>query len=137
MKVSKFYKTETMGLIVRAEPIGEKFMEGQPQLKQTLQKTGWLKFIEIFYGYHKEITKSFARSFDATEVEIGDIKFVVTKYYIAEATELPRLGERWFKNKKFHSEYWKVILRNPGMDVTVFEKEFLFQHSRTNGVICY
>ena len=56
------------------------------------------------------------------EVEIGDIKFVVTDSFIAEATELPRLGERWFKNKEFHDESWKVILKNLGMDTSVFRK---------------
>ena len=51
-----------------------------------LQKAGWLCFIEKFNGYHKEITKFFARSFNGMDVEIGDIKFVVTKSFIAEAT---------------------------------------------------
>lgn len=100
MKVKKFYEIKTMGLIIRAEPVGAKFMEGYPQLKEILQKAGWLNFIENFDGYHKEITKYFARSFNGTEVEIGDIKFVVTKSYIVEATKLPRLGERWFKKKR-------------------------------------
>lgn len=61
------------------------------------------QFIEKFDGFQKEITKYFARSFDGTEVEIGEIKFVVTKSYIAEAIELLGHGERWFKNKEFHS----------------------------------
>ena len=87
-----------------------------------MQKVGWLNFIENFDGFHKKITKYFARSFAGTEVEIGDIKFEVIKSYIAEATELPRHGERCFKNKEFHSESWKVILRNLGMDVSMFRK---------------
>ncbi len=87
-----------------------------------LQKDVWFNFIEKFDGYHKDITKYFARSFDGIEVEIGDIKFAVTKSYIVEATKLPRFGERWFKNKEFHSESWKVIFRNLGMDVTVFRR---------------
>lgn len=52
-----------------------------------LQKAGWLKFIEKFDGFHKEITKSFARSFYGTDVEIGDIKFAVAESFIIEATE--------------------------------------------------
>ena len=111
-----------MGLIVRTEPIGVKYMEGYPQLKGMLQKVGWLCFIEKFNGYHKEITKSFSRSFDGMEVEIGDIKFSVTESFITEETKLPKLGERWFKNKKFHDESWKAILKNPGMDTSVFRK---------------
>jgi len=111
-----------MGLIVRIEPVGVKYMEGYPQLKWMLQKVGWLNFIEKFDDYHKEITKSFAKSFDGTEAEIGYIKFAVIESFIAEEIELPRQGERWFKNKEFHGEPWKVILGNPSMDVTVFRK---------------
>lgn len=111
-----------MGLIARTEPIGVKYMEGYPQLKGMLQKASWLCFIEKFNGYHKEITKSFARSFDGTQVEIGDIKFAFTESFIAKATELPRLGEMWFKNKEFHDESWKVILKNLGMDISIFKK---------------
>lgn len=46
----------------------------------------------------------------------------MTKSFLAEATELLRHGERWFKNKAFHNESWKVILKNPGMDVSLFRK---------------
>jgi len=97
-------------------------VRGYPQLKGMLQKARWLNFIEKFDSYHKEITKSFARSFDGTKVEIGDIKFAVTESFIEEVTKFPRQGERWFKSKEFHGESWKIILRNPGMDVTIFRK---------------
>jgi len=122
LKVKELYVVEGMGLIVRSKPVGAKYMEGYPQLKEMLQKVGWLKLIDKFDGFHKEITKSFARYFDGTEVEIRDIKFEVTESFITEAIELPRHGERWFKNKEFHSKSWKVILKNPGMDVSVFRK---------------
>jgi len=96
--------------------MGVKYMEGYPQLKGMLQKAGWLSFIVKFNGYHKKITKSFARSFDGMDVEIGDIQFAVTESFIAKATKFPRLEESWLKNKEFHDESWKVILKNPGMD---------------------
>lgn len=63
-----------------------------------LKKASWWSFIEKFDGHHKEITKPFARSFDGMDMEIGDIKFTVTESFITEATELPKVGERWFKN---------------------------------------
>jgi len=34
-----------MGLIVRSEPVGAKYMAGYPQLKEMLQKYGWLNFM--------------------------------------------------------------------------------------------
>lgn len=42
MKVKEFCEMEDMGLIIRSEPTGEKYMEGYPQLKEMLQKVGWL-----------------------------------------------------------------------------------------------
>ena len=100
-------------------------MEGYPQLKEMFQKAGWLKFIKKFDGFHKEITKSFARSFDGTELEIGDIKFTVTKSLITEATGLLRIGERWFKNRATEGEEWKTFLKTPSMDITIFKKGIL------------
>ena len=64
-----------------------------------LQQIGWLQFLEKFNGFHKEVTKTFARSFQGTEVEVGDVKFTVTEVFIAEATRLFRNGERWFKTE--------------------------------------
>ena len=84
-------------------------MEGYPQVNEMLQKVQWIWFIEKFDGFHMEVTKSFVRYFDGIEVEIGDIKFSVTEAFVAEATKLPRTGERWFKNKEIHSEEWKVF----------------------------
>ena len=98
-----------MGLIVRTEPVGTKYLEGYPQVREMLQQAGWLQFFKKFSGFHKEVTKTFARSFKGTEVEIGDIKFTITEASIAEATEFPRQGERWFKNREFHNEAWKLL----------------------------
>ena len=113
---------EIMGLILRTEPVGTKYLEGYPQSREMLQQVGWLQFLEKFNGFHKEVTKTFARSFKGTEVEVGDIKLTVTEVFIAEATGFLRHGERWFKNREFHNESWKKILKSPGMDVTVFKK---------------
>ena len=87
-----------------------------------LQQIGWLQFLEKFNGCHNEVTKTFARSFQGTEVEIGDVKFTVSEVFIAEATGLSRNGERWFKNREFHNDSWKQILKSPNMDVSVFKK---------------
>lgn len=79
-------------------------------MKKILKKARWLRFIQKFKGYNNEITKTFARSFNGLEVEVGDLKFTFTEASIAAATELPQEGERWFKNKSFHKKVWRVIL---------------------------
>jgi len=111
-----------MGQLLRAEPEGPKFLERYPQVKDLLKKVKWLRFIQKFKGHNKEITKAFARYFNNKVVEIGYLKFTVTEASIAAATDLPQEGEHWFKNKILDEQAWKVILRNPGMDVTVFKK---------------
>ena len=87
-----------------------------------LKKAKWLRFIQKFKGYHREVTKAFAKSFDGLEVELGDLKFTVTEASIVAAIELPQGGEHWFKNRGIGDEAWRVILWDPGMDVTVFKK---------------
>lgn len=66
-----------MGIIVLTEPIGRRILEGYPQTGELLQKAQWLDFIENFDGFHREVTKTFARSFDGAKVEIGDVKFTM------------------------------------------------------------
>jgi len=68
-------------------------MEGYLQVKNILKKARWLRFIQKFRGYNKEITKAFARYFNGLEVETGDLKFTVTEASIVAATELPQEGE--------------------------------------------
>lgn len=111
-----------MGIIVRIGPTGRIFLEGYPKTKELLQKVQWLNFIEKFDGFHKEATKNFAQSFDGTEVEIGNVKFVVIESLIAEATEFPRTGEKWFKNRGIKGEDWKGFLKKLSMDTTIFRK---------------
>lgn len=78
-----------MGPLLRVEPEGHKFMEGYPKLKSILRKSRWLQFIQKFRGYNKEIEKTFARSFNDVEVEVGDLKFSIKEASIVVATELP------------------------------------------------
>ena len=68
------------------------------------------------------MTKTFSNSFDGMEVEIGDIKFTIMESLIIEATKLPRSGEKWFKNRGINGEDWKLFLKNPNMDTTIFKK---------------
>lgn len=111
-----------MGVIVRTESEWKQFLSGYPQTRELLQRKQLLQFIEKFNGFHKEVTKTFAHSFDGMEAEIGNIKITIMESMIAEATEFPRHGEKWFKNRGIDSEGWKVFLKNLNMDTTVYKK---------------
>ena len=55
-------------------------------------------------------------------MEIGDLQFTITESSLAQATALPRTAERWFKNRVVEGQEWKNMLKNPGMDTTIFTK---------------
>lgn len=111
-----------MGKLLRVEPEGIKYLEGYPQTKEALKKAKWLKFIQKFRGYDKEVTKAFARSFNGNTVEVGDLKFTITENTIATATNLPQVGDRWFKNRGLEDQAWRDMLKNLGMDTSIFTK---------------
>src|ERR1700733_8544482 len=119
-----------MGKLLRAEPEGSKFLEAYPQVEEALQKANWLQCIKRFKGYHKEVTKAFARSFQDKngQVEVGDLTFTVSEGSIAKATSLPQTGERWFKNRAVQDQQWKQIFKNPGMNTSVFTKGIPVSH---------
>lgn len=112
----------SMGVIFWTEPTRKQFLEGYPQTNKLLQRRQWLQFVGKFSGCHKEVTKTFAHSFDGMEAEIRDIKLTVTESMIAKATSLPRHGEKWFRNRGIDNEDWRVFLKNPSMETTVYEK---------------
>lgn len=114
-----------MERLLRAELEGPKFLEGYPQVKDLLKKEKWLHFIQKFKGHDKEVTKSFTQSFNSQMVEIGDLNFTVTKASVAASTDLPQEGKHWFKIKNVDEQAWRIMLRNPGMDITVFTKGIL------------
>ena len=101
---------------------GRKFIEGYLQVKKMLQEAQWLNFIEKFHNYGKEVTKLFARVLNGVEVKIGDIKFVLTDSFIAEAIRLPSFGEILFKNIGIEGDEWKFFFRNPSMDITILKR---------------
>lgn len=54
---------------------------------------------------------------------------------MGEVTGLPRVGERWFKNRGIEGNEWKSFLKNLGMDITIFKRVFQAQLSKVNGGI--
>ena len=57
--------------------------------------------MEKFNGFHKEVTKTFSRSFNGSEVEIGDVKFIITESFIEEAAERPSKVNDGSKTRNF------------------------------------
>lgn len=93
-----------MVIIVRSEPNRIKFLQAYLRVRDELQQVGWLNFFKKFEKHEIEVTKYFSQDFDGVEAEIGDIKIILIKSIMEEATKLPRNGESWFKNMKNRGE---------------------------------
>lgn len=63
----------------------------------------WLEFVEKING-REEVTKYFEREYDKIEEEIGDMNLVLIWSFVLEATRFPRIGEKWFKNKRIQEK---------------------------------
>ena len=55
-------------------------------------------------------------------MEVGDLQLTITESTLATATDLPQKGEHWFKNKTVEDQEWRNMLKNPGMDTSIFTK---------------
>ena len=94
------------------------YLESHPEVYQFFKDAGCYRFCEKIQGSHQQVAEAFALSFDGSKVLIGKEEFLVDETLIAEVTELPRTGEKWFKttitkNVEFRSylkhEYINVV----------------------------
>ena len=57
------------------------------------------------------MAKAFALSFDGSKALIGKEEFMVDETLISEVTELPRIGEKWFKTIITNDVEFKYYLK--------------------------
>ena len=50
---------------------------------------GWYDFVAKFIGENYGVSRTFALSFDGVQVQLGNLRFEVTKQSIVEALSLP------------------------------------------------
>ena len=82
----------------RLEPESLRLVEANSQVSKHFSRAGWLNCIKKFQGYDIELTYHFILSLSGNMVTVKGLSFWVTEDSIAEAIEVPRGGEAWFKN---------------------------------------
>jgi hypothetical protein len=56
-----------------------------------------LQFLKKLQSFHQQVAEAFALNFDGKKAIIGRDEFEIDEALIAEVTELPMTGEKWFK----------------------------------------
>ena len=73
------------------------YLEAHPEVCKIFQEVGCYKFCEKIQGSHQKVVEVFSLSFDGSKEFIGKEEFHIDETLIIEVTELPCIGEKWFK----------------------------------------
>ena len=99
-----------MAPLCRFEPEGSEWLIKEPEAACFVDKIGWGKFFDNFNGHNVEITRIFSLSFNGEITQIGDLQLTLFEDFIAEATKLPPVGDRWFKKGMMNRDEWKMFI---------------------------
>ena len=61
---------------------------------------GWFHFFNRFNGHDDDVSLKFAKTFDGSQAQVGDLTLVIYDQTISRAPGLPMEGEKWFKKGK-------------------------------------
>ena len=73
------------------------YLKAHPEVCQMFKNAGCFNFCKKLDSFHQQVAEAFALSFDGKKACIGQDEFQIDEALIAEVTELPTTGERWFK----------------------------------------
>jgi hypothetical protein len=85
------------GSTLRKELDDISYLESHPEVCQLFRDAGCYNFCKKLQSSHQQVAEAFALNFDGRKAVIGRDEFEVDEALIAEVTELPRTGEKWFK----------------------------------------
>ena len=85
------------GIALRKELGDISYLEAHPEVCQFFKDVGCYRFCEKIQGSHQQVAKAFSLSFDGSKVVIGKEELLIDETLIIEVTELPSIGEKWFK----------------------------------------
>jgi hypothetical protein len=85
------------GSTLRKELDDINYLESHSEVCQLFRDAGCYNFCKQLQSSHQQVAEAFALNFDGRKAVIGRDEFEVDEALIAEVTELPRNGEKWFK----------------------------------------
>jgi hypothetical protein len=105
------------GSLLRKELDSLSFLQAHPEVQKHFSNAGCMGYAEkLQNGCHQTTVEVFAKSYDGNKACVGSLEIIVDEAAIATTTNLPRLGQSWFKmtatkNLNFRA-YLKEEFRN-------------------------
>jgi hypothetical protein len=98
-----------MAPVVRIETNGIQTLLSFDNARDDLERNDWRVFIEKFEGFNLRVAQEFTLTFDGCREKIGDVQLELNEDFISQATGLPAVGQKWFKNSKVEEVPWSLL----------------------------
>jgi hypothetical protein len=105
-----------MAPVIRVELNGSQALFLHNDVSEDLKIQGWDLLIKKLQGYNLQVAKEFALTFDGYREKVGEIQLEVTEIFLSEATGLPLIGQKWFKNSKLDEVPWSLFVTSRKID---------------------
>jgi hypothetical protein len=86
-----------VGPTLRSKLDGTWYLEAHPEVAEFFKLVGVFSYCKNLENFHQHLSEAFSLSYDGRRAVIGKEEFIVDEASIAEITDLPRMGECWFK----------------------------------------
>jgi hypothetical protein len=87
------------------------YLESHPEVCQMFKDAGCYNFCKKLQSFHQQVAEAFALNFDGKKAIIGRDEFEIDEALIAEVTELPTTGEKWFKTTVIKNVEFRTYLK--------------------------
>jgi hypothetical protein len=104
-------KAHKGGSVIRTEPYDMQLFDVEPLIREVFQRVGCLNFYQNMQRGHPEVAREFALNFDGTKTKVGTLELEVSEATIATTTEIPNIGEKWFKSMSLNATFSKEFLK--------------------------
>ena len=101
------------GKINRLEPLNTMELSASPMTITCFQNVGYFHFCERVQQVqiHPMLTRLFILNLHEKQLNLAVVKFELSWDAIAIATEIPRVGEKWFKQANLDISHYEPFLK--------------------------
>ena len=101
------------GKINRFEPLKTRELMASPLTKSCFKHVGFFDFCERvqLVQNHPELTRTFILNLHEKQVSLAGVTFELSTNVIANATRIPSVGEKWFKQANLDMSYFEPYLK--------------------------
>lgn len=117
------------GDLVRTEPSTLSLLNSSPAIRLAFENTWCIPFCQNIQkvGHNAKLARLFALNFQESRVKLGYLEIILTEKFIANATNLPTIGEKWFKGDELDIVAYKQFVNPEYLDsfASTFPKIYL------------